>query len=733
MNGAWPRQSPSLAFLGLAGIGVAIGLMHLPLSLQLSITMTYQTSTIRTLVMLLYPIAMALTGLGAVLAMKRPGWAGPGILRVAGMALCVLLFASLRLNFLTHNLTVLVGAWVAHLSAIGLWYVSLGAGQTVFLAWIRRSRPELVGPAWGVHLVGLMVGYLLSEASVVHVGANAVLLGGALALMALPRASLLALLPVLFLFRGLDVDVLLEDFRAFDDRMRVNDDSDPNWKSQRSRKVRKSAPEREYLGWSRFGQVQVFEANERIATHYNLKHQHEFRPTERESGKDDAGGSRAKRGRKRRGGQRTHIRQALYALFPPEAQVVMVGVGSGRSLLLLTQGPSITAVERDPAAAHFFAAVRPELNGGVFTDGVLVVADGRFALETLQEPVDGIILESSHYQPSQALLPATPTHYLHTEEAIESYLNNLTPSGVLIAEFTRVGEARSHQYVPVHVVATLQKLGASFTVFRSGTLETVTIVASYSEAATEPFVAALDRMDAEQVTKGWNPAWDRKQNALTDDQPFAGWQTFDARPRTFILASGGGLMLLTMLVAGVMRRRARNHAWNATTWFFVLGYAHTGLQLHAFHAWRTYFGDQLITVLWLIVAFLAYGAVGSALVEPIRALSKRRQLLLTALLLFAHVALMAGLPFSSSAWIRWLYAALALLPGGLLMGFWLPLGLRRADTGGLGVWLAADALGTLAGAGAIYLLMVPLGGTVYLIPAVLAYLWLAYRWTGTEQ
>jgi hypothetical protein len=194
------------------------------------------------------------------------------------------------------------------------------------------------------------------------------------------------------------------------------------------------------------------------------------------------------------------------------------------------------------------------------------------------------------------------------------------------------------------------------------------------------------------------------------------------------LASGGGLFFLTALVAWAMHRRERHRAWNATRWFFVLGYAHTGLQLHAFHAWRTYFGDQLVTVVWLIVAYLAYGAVGSLLAESTRSLSTRRQLGLTAGLLVAHVALLWGLPFSSSAVIRWSYAAVALLPGGLLMGLWLPLGLRRADTDGLGTWLAADALGTLAGAAAVYLFMVPLGGSAYLVPAVLAYLWLAATW-----
>ena len=744
MSEAAPRQSLTLSFLGLAGIGVAIGLMHLPLSLQLSLTLSYQSSVVRTLVMLLYPIAMALTGLGAVLAMKRPALAGPGILRMAGLALGVLLLASLRLNFLTDNALALGGAWIAHLTSIGLWYVTLGAGQTVLLARIRGTSPHHVGHAWAVHLLGLMVGYLGSEPSVVHVGANAVLLSGAVALIMTPRASLVVLLPALLICQQLNTDVVLEDWRDVEGGVEIERNDVEKWKSQRFQELRDSGLERLHLSWSRFGQVQVFQTGDRVATMYNLKRQYEFRlpkvrstdhgadprlqnqKEEQRQAKKQAKKQALKKGQ--RGGQRSHIRDALYARVPSEAQIIMVGVGAGRSLQKLTQGPSITAVERDPAAAHFFSEVRPDLNGGVFTDDVLTIADGRFALETLDEPVDAIIMESSRYQPPHALLPATSTYYLHTEEAIASYLDSLKVGGVLIAEFTRVGESRSHQFVPMNVRRTLQELGAEVAIYRSGSLESVTMIASKTPGATEPWAAALADLGPDQATEGWNSDWDRAHSILSDDQPFPGWQTIGKRTRIAILGSGAGLFALTALVIWAMHRRQRDRVWNATRWFFVLGYAHTGLQLHAFHAWRTYFGDELVTVIWLIVAWLAYGAVGSVLAERIRTLSGRLQLGLTTGLLLAHLLFIAGLPFDASAWIRWSYAALALIPGGLLMGLWLPLGLRRADTDGLGVWLAADALGTLAGAAVIYLLMVPLGGTVYLVPAVVAYLWLARSW-----
>ena len=96
--------------LGVIGIGVAIGLMHLPLSLEVATTLSYQSSMVRTLIMLLYPIAMALTGLGAVLAMTVPALARPGAMRVAGASLLILLGATHRLNYRTDSTMILDGA-----------------------------------------------------------------------------------------------------------------------------------------------------------------------------------------------------------------------------------------------------------------------------------------------------------------------------------------------------------------------------------------------------------------------------------------------------------------------------------------------------------------------------------------------------------------------------------------------------------------------------------------------
>jgi len=696
--------------LGLVGIGVAIGLMHLPLSLEVATTLSYQSSMVRTLIMLLYPIAMALTGLGAVLAMKVPALARPGALRVAGAALLVLLVAALRLNFLTDSPMIMLGAWITHLGAIGTWYLALGAGQAALLSRIQQISPERIGIAWAVHLVGLLLGYLLSEPSVVIIGANAVLLCGGLALLLAPRLSVLLLVPALLIASQTDLDMQLEQSRELTGDVGMGEDG---WKEIRLREALENGIERIHLGWSRFGQVQVFNRGGRSLIFYNLKRQYELRPSARHVS------------RRGRGGQRNEVRSALYALIEATDRVMMIGVGGGRSLLLLERHPGIIAVERDPGAGRLFSEINPALNDNVFTEVTFQIADGRFAIETGPEQLDVIVLESSRYQPAHAMLPASSAYFLHTLEALQTYLDRLTPDGVLIAEFTRVGESSSHQRVPAHVVRTLTTLGAQLAIFRTGTKESVTLIASKEPSSLEKWAGAMRSSGAHELQEGWPAEWSLEGPTLTDDRPFAGWQAMQPPDRRRVVGIGGGLVLLTSLMALVMHRRSRQRPWNAVGWFFALGIAHTGLQLHAFHAWRTYFGDELRTVWWLIIAWLAYGAVGSALAER---LARRRVVLMTASLVAAHLLLTALLPFSAGAVARVSYALIALLPGGLLMGMWMPLGLSRADADGLGTWLAADALGTLAGAAALYLLMVPLGGTAYLIPAVMFYLVIAIRW-----
>jgi hypothetical protein len=382
-------------------------------------------------------------------------------------------------------------------------------------------------------------------------------------------------------------------------------------------------------------------------------------------------------------------------------------------------------VERDPGAGRFLSEIDPARNGGVFSEVTFQIADGRFAVETGPEQLDAIILESSRYQPAHAMLPASSAYFLHTKQALQTYLDRLAPGGVLIAEFTRVGESRSHVRVPAHVVRTLTELGAEIVVFRVGTSESVIVIACKEAGSLTAWADAVRGSEAFELQEGWPAKWSLEGPTLTDERPFAGWQAMRTRDRRRVVGVGGGLVLLTGLMGLGLHYRSRRRSWNAVGWFFALGVAHTGLQLHAFHAWRTYFGDELRTVWWLIIAWLAYGAVGSALA---RRLAGNRVVLTTAGLLAAHLLLTALLPFSAGAWTRVGYSLFALLPGGLLMGMWMPLGLSRADPDGLGVWLAADAVRTLAGAAALYLLMVPLGGTAYVVPAVLLYVLIAIRW-----
>jgi hypothetical protein len=172
------------------------------------------------------------------------------------------------------------------------------------------------------------------------------------------------------------------------------------------------------------------------------------------------------------------------------------------------------------------------------------------------------------------------------------------------------------------------------------------------------------------------------------------------------------LLGLAALVAGfalVVALGLGRRGGKATLWFFALGVAHTCLQTHSFYAWRSFFGDEIGTILRLIATFLATGALGAWAVGRTRARGMGLSVAAIGLLVL-HLVVLRHIPFASTeTWVRELYGVFGPMPAGLVMGALFPLGLERARADTLGVWMAADALGTLAGAAVVYLVCLPFG------------------------
>ena len=108
-------------------LGLLLGSLHLSISLQTAISAAPYSALVRTLILMLYPLALALTGLGALLVERWTALGGGRGLRGAGLLLLAFLGASLRLP--------LSGEWsrdlplvaTTTLLTLGGWYLLMGA------------------------------------------------------------------------------------------------------------------------------------------------------------------------------------------------------------------------------------------------------------------------------------------------------------------------------------------------------------------------------------------------------------------------------------------------------------------------------------------------------------------------------------------------------------------------------------------------------------------------------
>jgi hypothetical protein len=185
------------------------------------------------------------------------------------------------------------------------------------------------------------------------------------------------------------------------------------------------------------------------------------------------------------------------------------------------------------------------------------------------------------------------------------------------------------------------------------------------------------------------------------------------------------MALFALGFAGLVARRSRPAAGpNPAHFFFLIGAAHTAVHLASFYAYRSLFGDSILTITVVIVILAGHGAIGSALSAklPARTLTPRFRCLATAAVLALHLGLLRTIPFSEpSLLLRSLYAIAALAPGGLLMGTFFPLGIARSSKDFIGRALLTDSFGVLAGYCLLYLVFLPWGWPAFAAASLAIY------------
>ncbi len=335
MTSTAEHRGPSSALLSLFHIGLALSLTHLAVALQLGVTLSRQGILMRTLVLFLYPVAFACVGLGAAAGQSWfPRLRANAPLRASGLALLVFFVVALRLHFMTGDTADLAVASIAHLGALGAWFVCVGLALGPLLRQAHRAGASWVGRGWAVHLLGLVAGYLGFDLLVGPTGANVILVATGLSLALLPRLGIVVLAIVLWSAPTLDLDWRLERFRKTEENPTKRYDflapklgSRGKAISSRFQPLFDRLDEPIFHGWSRLSQLRFVEATEvgaGIAAFYNYHFMWLTGPASLRGPKDD-------------------LREEIYALIPPDGEVLVIGAGGGRGLYSFP----ISATQRD--------------------------------------------------------------------------------------------------------------------------------------------------------------------------------------------------------------------------------------------------------------------------------------------------------------------------------------------------------------------------------------------------
>jgi len=708
----------------LFALGLIIGQSHLPLSLELSVTLSHHGSLTRSLLLFLYPLAVAVLGLGAVLERRLSRDRGRHASPIAGAGLAAFLAAALRVNFLDPAPARLALAAAASLATLSCLFLALGVTIAHLLRRARSAGARPVMIAWVAHLGGLVIGYLSSDPLVYAVGVNAMLACAALALLLPLRLAPVTLVALLALSPWARLDDRLEgwrDLQPFEQRafqaagerpaLYLDYREGDGWRLV-------------YRAWSRFAQTRLLWHDDKglLRGYHNFFRQflHRSHPP-------------------RRPVPMEKLRRVLYGAAAPDDRIVVLAAGTGRSLEAFGFAPHrrITLVERDDALVAHLRDERPDLNGRAFADTDAVGCEGRYYVERSAGPFDRIIVETGRFSPAWVRDAVGATDTLYTREALAAYLAKLAPQGVLLVGFVGTGRSPAAEYYPIQVGWSLDELGVPHAVYalddpRSGDeVFHLYWVASPTAAGLAAFTQRVDAREASRpgsrLQRSWQPrtAGDaRHRRRLTDAMPFAHWARAPAEHRRIIWGTAAVLCAALLVVAGALSRR-RIEPWRAVPFFFAIGVAQVVTQLGTIYAFRTFFGDAVTTTIRLLVYFTLLGAIG-ALAAP-RLLARRpgrtTLLGLVAVVAAVHFAATHFVPFGATSQLFRELSAIALVaPGALLMGVYFPAGLMAARERSLGRLILADSLGTLFGYGLFHVVLLTLGRDLYLALGLALYL-----------
>ena len=170
----------------LFGLGAVLAASHLTVALEVGVSLSHHGAMVRSLVLLLVPIAATGIGLGAAL---HHGPLRQTPIRharlIGGLALLAFIPITLRVNFLTNTAPALWLAAALHVAVLATWYVSAGIRLARGLG--SDDRIGTMGWRWGAHQAGWVCGYVGVSVLLPLAGANVLHLAIAVGVLASGR------------------------------------------------------------------------------------------------------------------------------------------------------------------------------------------------------------------------------------------------------------------------------------------------------------------------------------------------------------------------------------------------------------------------------------------------------------------------------------------------------------------------------------------------------------------
>lgn len=719
------RPASDIGLKGLAALIFSFSLLAVLYETAIAQQIGASVSRLRGGYQIVFGLAHAFYGVGMFVAYKVvSGLEAPAFshrLRqlawgLAGLALGSGLFA-LRLNVMSETWPLF--AALTSLSASAA-IAGFGAVHAAILVRAHAVARSSLGWLVGLSLVGLAAGFLVRSPVAVLVGNNALLLAAGVLVPVVAAPPRRAVLGTLVVMAGLcipGVDQAIEQVRDVRDRFSVFFYSD----SVPPEQVARFEPL--FDGWSPYGKVNLYEVpgTPVIAGAYNYYITWVFtgRPDER--------------------------RLLMFDFIEPGDRVACIAVGGGWPLQSIAEDAraDVTGVELDPVVVRFLTE-NPDHNDRLFRDVDIEVTEGRAFLDTAQEPFDAIIFDLPGSPVTRRENPIEFESYLLTREAVARAFDLLGDHGVWLAYLL------PHQSGPA--VSTLLDAGLEVRVLHLRGSTRLKPIRAEATSARSAFAIYASR-DGARLDRITDPILERADDAgeiinlvplrhsfltgfpvLTDDRPnsrfrayLSGVATKEMRRGSYraLIVSAWTALGLSLAAALALLMGAGRRAPRAELgYFFCIGVGYILLQLVLYARARSYFGEPSATVLWVtLLLFLASAAGSVAAPRVARAkLGPISALLAVAGLLGLGLVGLSLLPFGEpSLALRFLAAAGAILPLGLVAGIFFPAGLIRSEPDSLGWLLAIDAAGTFAGFVLFHLLSWYQSISTALIPMLVCY------------